>query len=62
MAIARTRRIAVPITQVSIGSKPTASFEVLVKDLRTVLGKLGCEGCRSGLDKIVLEDIVSRRF
>ena len=31
----------------------------LIKDLRVALGKLGCEGCRSGLDERPGELIVS---
>lgn len=61
MAISKSR-LAIPVTEIRIGSKPTAPFDSLIKDLRVALGKLGCEGCRSGLDRIILEDMVRRRF
>lgn len=61
MALSKTR-VAVPVTEIRLASKPNASFDSLVKDLRTALGKLGCEGCRSGLDRIILEDLIRRRF
>ena len=61
MAISKTR-LSVPVSEIRLASKPTTSFDALVKDLRTALGKLGCEGCRSGLDRIILEDAIRRRF
>lgn len=61
MAI-KARRLAVPVTEIRLASKPNAPFEALIKDMRTALGKLGCEGCRSGLERIVLGDQIRQRF
>lgn len=58
----KTQRLSVPVTELRIASKPNASFDVLIKDLRSALGKLGCEGCRSGLERIVLGDLIRQRF
>ncbi|HEY0430518.1 MAG TPA: hypothetical protein VGC61_01835 [Pyrinomonadaceae bacterium] len=53
--------VSVPKT-LSVGSRPGAKFETLVKDLQTALGKVGCRGCRSGIDKIVIGDIVQQKL
>ena len=45
----------------AVGSSPGAKFETMVKNLQTALGKVGCRGCRSGIDKIVIGDIVQQK-
>ena len=54
---ASTKKPAVPRT-LNVGSRPSAKLPTIIKDLETALGKVGCRGCRSGIDKIVIGDPV----
>jgi hypothetical protein len=54
---ASTKKPAVPKT-LTVGSRPTAKLPTIIRDLETALGRVGCRGCRSGIDKIVIGDPV----
>src|ERR1700704_35292 len=60
MAKATSKRVAVREVRVAVGN---VGFEEMVKILREVWkvpGVGGCDPCRSGLDKFIIEDIEQR--
>ncbi len=44
----------------TVGTGKNAQLPQIVKNLEVALGKIGCRGCRSGLDKIVIGDLVMK--
>ncbi|HEY3038077.1 MAG TPA: hypothetical protein VGJ66_05030 [Pyrinomonadaceae bacterium] len=42
----------------TVASRPGAKLPTIVRDLEVALGKVGCRGCRSGIDKIIIGDPV----
>lgn len=42
-----------------VGASRNAGLNEIVTGLRKKFRELGCPGCRSGIDRIILEDIVS---
>jgi hypothetical protein len=44
----------------TVGTGRNAKFPQIVRNLEVALGKIGCRGCRSGLDKIVIGDTVMK--
>jgi hypothetical protein len=46
----------------TVGTGRHARLPELVREMEKALGRIGCEGCRSGLDKIVLGDRVINRI
>lgn len=51
--------VAVPRT-LTIGTGKNAQLPQIIKNLEVALGKVGCRGCRSGIDKIVIGDLVQK--
>jgi hypothetical protein len=45
----------------TVGSGKNSSLPQIVKNLEVALGRIGCRGCRSGLDKIVIGDLVMKK-
>ena len=52
-----TKKAVVPKT-LTVTSGRGAKFPTIVRDLERALGRVGCRGCRSGIDKIVIADPV----
>ena len=55
VATKRSRSLLVP-------TKRAAKLPELVREMEKALGRIGCRGCRSGLDRIVLGDRVINRI
>jgi hypothetical protein len=58
---AKSTKKAGPITRprtLNVPSKSTAKLPTIIKDIEVALGKVGCRGCRSGIDKIIIGDAV----
>lgn len=45
-----------------VSSRQGAKLPTIVKDLRLALGEIGCLGCRSGIDRIIIADPVIRNI
>jgi hypothetical protein len=66
MATKKVARKLSPITELHVALAADTSFEDLVKTLRVTLtipelpGFRGCRPCLSGLDRFLIEDIVTR--
>ena len=59
-AVAAGRRVQVREMRIAVGN---VGFDEMVKVLREVWrvpGPGGCDPCRSGLDKLIIEDIAQR--
>lgn len=44
----------------TVGTGKNSQLPQIVKNLEVALGKIGCRACRSGLDKIVIGDLVMK--
>lgn len=44
----------------SVSSSPGAPLKQIIRDVELALGKVGCRGCRSGIDKIIIGDLVTK--
>jgi hypothetical protein len=51
--------IKVPKT-LNVASSPKSSLSTIMKNVEVALGKVGCRGCRSGIDKIIIGDLVQK--
>lgn len=66
MATKKVARRMAPVTELHLALNANTSFEELVKTLRVTLtipelpGFKGCRPCLSGLDRFLIEDIVTR--
>lgn len=66
MAIKKVARRMAPVSELHLALKSNTSFDDLVKTLRVTLtipelpGFKGCRPCLSGLDRFLIEDIVTR--
>ncbi len=45
-----------------VSSRKGAKLTTIVKDLRLAFGEIGCLGCRSGIDRIIIADPVIRNI
>jgi hypothetical protein len=52
------KAIAKPPKTLTVTSGRGAKLPTIVRDLERALGRVGCRGCRSGIDKIVITDPV----
>jgi len=55
-----TKKAAVirPPKTLTVYSRPSAKLPTIIRDLEVALGRVGCRGCRSGIDKIIIADPV----
>jgi len=44
----------------NVGTGRNAQLPQIIKNLEVALGRIGCRGCRSGLDKITIGDTVMK--
>ena len=54
---------AIAITRpktLTVGTGRSALLPQIIKNLEVALGKVGCRGCRSGIDRIVIGDLVTK--
>ena len=58
---AKSTKKAPPKT-LRVSSRKGAKLTTIVKDLRLALGEIGCLGCRSGIDRIIIADPVIRNI
>ena len=55
------KAVAIPRSRtLSVGTGRNAQLPQIIKNLEVALGKIGCRGCRSGLDKITIGDTVMK--
>jgi hypothetical protein len=60
---AKSSKKAGPVSRpktLTISSRPGAKLPTIIKDMEVALGKVGCRGCRSGIDKIIIGDTVMK--
>lgn len=57
-ATSTKKAIAKPPRTLTVSSRPGAKLPTIIKDIEVALGRVGCRGCRSGIDKIVITDPV----
>ena len=60
---AKSSKKAGPVARpktLNVSSRPGAKLPTIIKDIEVALGRVGCRGCRSGIDKIIIGDFVMK--
>ena len=55
-----TKVASAGVKSLSVPTSRNAKLATLVTDIRRALGKTACGGCRSGIDRIILQDRINQ--
>jgi hypothetical protein len=61
-AASKSKKAPARPKSLNIATKPGSRLPVIVRNLERALGRIGCQACLSGINRIVIGDVVMSKI